>query len=279
MTARTGHPIAAVALTIPSAPNLRDLGGYRTADGARVRRGLLYRSTALDQLEGNDARAFARLGVRIVFDLRTEPERRAAPDQLPDGTRRVIVDVIGDAELGSPAQLHGILNDPGLAAAILGDGRAVAMWEDHFRDFVRLPSARCAYGHLFRDLSREDNRPALVHCSTGKDRTGWAAAAFLLLMGVPEDAVMADYLASGRCLRPVLARTLQAFAEKGGDPELIRPIFGVRPGFLRAAIDEMYRLFGSVGGYFSDGLGVSAPVQRALREAFLEPAPPAPSPA
>ena len=56
---------------------------------------------------------------------------------------------------------------------------------EHFRDFVRLPSARRAYGRLFRDLARDDHRPAPVHCSTGKDRTGWAAAAFLLLMGVP----------------------------------------------------------------------------------------------
>ncbi len=227
------------------APNLRDLGGHRTADGARIRRRLPHRSTALDRLEGDDALPFARLGARTVFDLRTEPERRAAPDRLPEGTRRVIVDVIGDEELGSPARLHGLLDDPRLAATILRDGRATAMWTDHFRDFGRLPTARRAYGQLFR-VAREDHRPALVHCSTGKDRTGWAAAAFLLLMGVPEDGVMTDYLASERFLQPVLARILRAFAEKGGDPDLIRPIFGVQPDFLRAAIDEMRGLFGSV---------------------------------
>ena len=257
------------------APNLRDLGGHRTADGARIRRRLPHRSTALDRLEGDDALPFARLGARTVFDLRTEPERRAAPDRLPEGTRRVIVDVIGDEELGSPARLHGLLDDPRLAATILRDGRATAMWTDHFRDFGRLPTARRAYGQLFR-VAREDHRPALVHCSTGKDRTGWAAAAFLLLMGVPEDGVMTDYLASERFLQPVLARILRAFAEKGGDPDLIRPIFGVQPDFLRAAIDEMRGLFGSVERYFADGLDVPAPVQHALREAFLEVAPTTP---
>ena len=239
-------------------------------DGARIRGGLLYRSTALDRLGGDDALAFARLGVRTVFDLRTGPERRAAPDRLPEGTRRVIVDVIGDEELGSPAQLHGLLGDPRRAATVLADGRATSMWTEHFRDFVRLPSARRAYGRLIRAVAHDEHRPALVHCSSGKDRTGWAAAAFLLLMGVPEDEVMANYLASERLLAPVLAQALQSFADRGGNPDLIRPIFGVQPGFLRAAMDEMRRRFGSVAGYFAEGLDVPVPVQQALREAFLE---------
>lgn len=264
---------------IASAPNLRDLGGHRTSDGRRVRRGLVYRSTALDRLEGDDAAAFVRLGVRSVFDLRTEPERRGAPDRLPPGTRYVVVDVIGDAELGSPAQLRGLLDDPRLAARVLGDGRAEAMWTRHFRDFVRLPSARLAYGRLLSDLSREEHRPALFHCSTGKDRTGWAAAVLLQFLGVPDDEVMADYLLSASLLEPVLARVLGAVAARGGDPELIRPIYGVRRGYLEAAIDEMRGTYGSVEGYLARGLGVDERAQRALREALLEDAPPDDSPA
>ncbi len=252
-------------------PNLRDLGGHPTRDGRRVRRGLLYRSTALDRLDGDDAIAFARLGVRSVYDLRTGPERRDAPDRLPDGTEYVVADVIGNAELGSPAQLNGVLGDPAGARTLLGDGRGTAMWIQHYRDFVGVPSARAAYGRLFGDVASDAHRPALFHCSTGKDRTGWGSAAFMLLMGVPDDIVMDEFLLSNRLLEPVTARVFRAFEEKGGDADLLRPVFGVQPAYLDAGLDEMRRRFGSIEGYFADGLAVSPRTQRTLREAFLEP--------
>jgi protein-tyrosine phosphatase len=257
-------------LSIRSLPNLRDVGGHPTRDGRRLRRGLLYRSTALNRLDGDDAIAFARLGVRAVYDLRTGPERRDAPDRLPDGTEYVVADVIGNAELGSPAQLNGVLGDPAAAVTLLGDGRGTAIWTQHYRDFVGLPSARAAYGRLFGDVAREAHRPALFHCSTGKDRTGWASAAFLLLMGVPDDIVMEDYLLSERLLKPVVARVLRAFEENGGDADLLRPVFGVQPAYLAAGVDEMQRRFGSIESYFTDGLGVDPAMQQTLREAFIE---------
>ena len=74
------------SIAIASVPNLRDLGGWPTRDGRRVRAGLLYRSTALDRLAGADMAAFAALGIRSVYDLRTEAERTVQPDQLPPGT-------------------------------------------------------------------------------------------------------------------------------------------------------------------------------------------------
>jgi hypothetical protein len=72
-------------IEIASLPNLRDLGGWPTADGGRVRRGLLYRSVALDKLDEPGTAAVTRLGIRTVIDLRTEGERTAEPDRLPDG--------------------------------------------------------------------------------------------------------------------------------------------------------------------------------------------------
>ena len=74
---------AGESIAIATVPNLRDLGGCPTRDGRRVRRKLLYRSTQLDQLAGADLAAFAALGIRSVYDLRTETERTARPDRLP----------------------------------------------------------------------------------------------------------------------------------------------------------------------------------------------------
>ena len=69
-------------IELASLPNLRDIGGY-PARGGRVRTGVLYRSTALDKLAGEDIAALGFLGIRTVFDLRTGGQRAAEPDKLP----------------------------------------------------------------------------------------------------------------------------------------------------------------------------------------------------
>ena len=107
-------------------------------------------------------------------------------------------------------------------------------------------------------------RPALFHCTTGKDRTGWAAAAILTLLGVSEEDVLTDYMITNRDLLPALEPYFDRFAAAGGDPALLRPVLGVE-GDLRAAFDEMQTRFGSIESYFSDGLGIDDDGQRAVR--------------
>ena len=104
-------------------PNLRDLGGWPTADGRRVRSGLLFRSTALDRLEGADVEAIAKPGLRTVVDLRTEGERQAHPDRVPAGATELICDVLADSTNSAPAQLPKLMANPTDADRILGDGR------------------------------------------------------------------------------------------------------------------------------------------------------------
>ena len=60
------------------------------------------------------------------------------------------------------------------------------------------------------------------------------------------------------------------FSTIGGDPELLRPLVGVRPEYLESALGEMRRLFGPVERYFAVGLGLGDETQLALREAFIE---------
>lgn len=245
------------------------MGGYPTRAGGRVHTGLLYRSTDLSRLGGVDAVAFARLGIRSVYDMRTEGERAAHPDRLPPGTEYVVVDVIRDSSGVCPAQLMELLTNPEAAGEAFGAGRARAMWTRTYREFVSLGSARAGYRRLFADLAAEEHRPALMHCSTGKDRTGWGSAALLMLLDVPDDLVMHDYLLSGTHLQPMFQPWLDEFQARGGDPELVRPIISVRPEYLEAALDEMGRSFGTIEGYFADGLGIDADTRRALRATFV----------
>ena len=261
---------AGESIAIATVPNLRDLGGWPTRDGRRVRRKLLYRSTQLDQLAGADLAAFAALGIRSVYDLRTETERTARPDRLPAGTEHIVVDVLAGSADAAPAALSKVAADPRAAEALLGGGKGPALFEKGYREIVTLPSAGVAYHRLFSDLTQAEHRPALFHCATGKDRTGWAAASLLLLFGVPDDLVMQEYLLTNTELLPAEQPLLEHFRALGGDPDVLRPVVEVAPEYLDAALDELHRTFGTIEHYFAEGLGVDAAAQKALLEAFVD---------
>src|SRR5262245_60979441 len=89
---------------VQTVPNLRDLGGWRAGEGM-VRKGLLFRSAQLTELQGEAAAEFARLGIRSVYDLRTAAERADAPDHLPPGARYIVLDILKDLPGAAPAQL------------------------------------------------------------------------------------------------------------------------------------------------------------------------------
>jgi protein-tyrosine phosphatase len=258
------------SISIRSVPNLRDIGGYTTPGGGRVRAGVLYRSTALAKLADADLPAFGALGIRTVFDLRTKDERTAAPDRVLPGVRAVVLDVMEDSAGAAPAQLESVLSDPAAAVGMLGGGKAVPLFQRGYREIVILPSALRSYRQFFIDLADEAARPALFHCTTGKDRTGWAAAATLMLMGVSDDNVMSDYLLTNRDLLPALRPLLDQFEQAGGDPRLLRPVLGVEPDYLETAVAEMRSRFGSIEAYFRDGLGLGDDVLSALRAALTE---------
>ncbi|SCY62956.1 protein-tyrosine phosphatase [Rhodococcus erythropolis] len=260
------HPLDRRVL-LKTAPNFRDLGGIPVADGT-VRAGALYRSATLAKLDGDDVAAVADLNVRTVYDLRTAAERDGALDNLPDSTRTVWLDVLAD-NAQNAAATGLLMTDPVAYAETISDGRGIAQMEEANRNFVTLPSALDAYRAFYLDLIDEKRTgAALFHCTTGKDRTGWAATSFLLLLGADEADVRADYLETNTDLAPMTEPILDFAASKGVDGELLRPLLGVRDSYFDAALDEMRTQFGAVEDYAINGLKLTSEQITALRERF-----------
>jgi protein-tyrosine phosphatase len=213
------------------------------------------------------------MGLRAVFDLRSLAERRIAPDALPGGVAFWSMDVLADSSPPTAADLDRLMADPAAARQVLGASSAAEVSERRFRELVSVSSARRGYGEFFRQLADQASRPALVHCSTGKDRTGWAVAALLSLLEVPREHIRADFMASAGLLEPVLAPARRAFVEHGGDAESFESLAGVRAQNLEAAFAEMVGEHGSITAYFERGLGVDGVTRQALRDAFVARAP------
>ncbi len=236
-----------VALT--RASNVRDLGGW-PAQGGRVRFGCVYRAAALSGLTPEDAGTLSALGIRTVCDLRGRAERAAAPPRLDDLTIQSL-----PIEPSVGASLRDIL------ATRAATGEDVLTLLHKAYTAYALDWAHC-YRAIFDVLLRDDG-PLLFHCSAGKDRTGFGAALILTALGVPREAVMADYLASNRLWRG------EADIAAGLPPDIATKLLLVHAELL----DTAFAAIESEGGfdrYAQRRLGLDAARRHRLRERLIE---------
>ena len=229
--------------------NFRDLGGYTTADGRRVRRGLVFRSAALGGLTAADRSVVATLGLRTICDLRGRHEREAAPTRV-DGIALVPLPI----EPGVGASLRDLLHTKEATGEAL---QSV------------LERAYCSYAltctlqyRAMLDRILDSGTPLLFHCTAGKDRTGFGAALLLTALGVPWEQIVADFEATNRLWR---RDTLPGV----GLPLVIREtLLRADPTLLAAAFAAIREEYGSVDQYLDTALGLS-PERVALLQALL----------
>ncbi len=264
------EPKPGYSLGIASIPNLRDMGGYKTTNGATVTGGLVYRANQLNNISASDMLLLSKLNLKNVFDLRTAAEKNPMPDELPVGVNNIWLDVLADVPASGPANLTALLSDPKNANTELGDGKVEALFKQAYRHCISLPSAQTAYRKLFLALGDKNQLPALFHCATGKDRTGWAAAALLSLLGVPREVIMEDYMRSNDYILPMYDTLIHKFVAAGGSPSIPKAIFGVKEEYLNAAFDEVQTKYGSIEKYFSEALGITVAQQNAMRKLYLK---------
>ncbi|MFF0622497.1 tyrosine-protein phosphatase [Streptomyces sp. NPDC004296] len=240
------------SLHLPSAPNFRDVGGYRTTDGRWVKMGVLYRTNGLHGLSNADLAVLQRLGIRTDLDLRMPAERAEAPDRVPAGARYVTADVMGGDV------------DPVLPATAAASARMMA---GTYRTYVSKGSALDAYRTLFRLADTPEAVPMAFHCTGGKDRTGWGSAALLTALGVDRDTVMRDYLATNDYMAAHNAESLAK--ETPATAARLKPILDARIRYLNTAFDEVKAEFGTFDTYLRQGLGLSQQDLERLRETLL----------
>ncbi|GIX30409.1 MAG: protein-tyrosine-phosphatase [Porticoccaceae bacterium] len=250
-------------IPLEGAFNFRDFGGYPSRFGGAVRRAVLYRSDGLHRLSAADRARVAALGIRTLCDLRRARERERMPSRWPEGVpvERLHLPLIGDEVPTSRERLavEGLGRDPQVARAVMAD---------IYRRMVSEPLAQASLASLLTRLADDGAVPLLIHCSGGKDRTGVACALILSLLGVPEDWVLADYLASRELYtaRIDLGRAAgQVFGQLGeaGDAEAVRPLYDVAPAYLACAFEEIAREYGDVEQYARRALRLgSAEIER-----------------
>jgi protein-tyrosine phosphatase len=242
---------------LSGAYNFRDLGGLPTADGRRVRRGRFFRSDTLQVLAEDDvAHLVDGLGVAAVVDLRS-PAEAVEEGRGPIALHPRSVTYV-NVPLGM-ARLEGWDRDaaPGVVTAQM-----------YLEQITADPGVPLAL-ELISVLAA---RPTVVHCTIGKDRTGVVVAMALLALGVDEETVVADYMASAANIDRMVERLRgwpRYAAHMGVIPD---EFYRVEEAAVRRTLAGLRERYGDPAGWAAERLAPGV-VER-LRAHLLEPARP-----
>jgi protein-tyrosine phosphatase len=246
--------------------NFRDLGGYATADGFTVKWGVLYRSDNLAKLTDRDLAALNTLGLYRLIDFRADFEKAAEPNRLPTNPGFQVVELpIFDAnsQLGQDIRDR-IMN--GDVTGIDADQLLVDANTQFASDFT--PQFKA----FLQEVQAADGKPVLFHCTAGKDRTGFAAAILLRILGVPQETVMQDYMLSKSYALEARARDIFILRLTKGEAtaRVVEKLSGVEAAYLQAAFATIDAEYGSFENYVRDGLDLDDADIADLRASLLE---------
>ncbi len=247
--------------------NFRELGGIPVSGGRSVRYGVFYRTGALGLLNEEELELVRSLGIRSVFDLRSDYERVLTPDpELPGAVFHPISaleDSAGKEIDLSPEAMKESTKHASQAA--VGTNFLEMMYGG-------LPFSK-AYQKMFEEIEA-GNVPILFHCSAGKDRTGIGAALILLALGADEDTVLADYMKTNEYRMEVIERFLEERKEilalHPEFRELLTGFEGVSRSSAEFSLKAIRNAYPSYDAYFEAQFGLDRQRRERLRELYTE---------
>ena len=244
--------------------NFRDLGGLECEDGRKVKEGLFYRGVQLDRFNKEELEEFRKLKMKTIMDLRSKQEIEKTPDPYIDGANVIehsglVVKGCEDIDW-SPAGMRKI-------------GGAAQDQLNQIRGYYKKIAIKNEAFRLMMKEVEEGNLPLYFHCMTGKDRTGVAAIVLLLALGVKEEEIRKDYLASNIYRKDILKESLASVAEEAkGHPELAHLVQiqdGVSEEIFDTVISSIYENYGNVENYLYEDYGLDREKINALQQKYL----------
>jgi protein tyrosine/serine phosphatase len=235
--------------------NFRDLGGYQTSDGGRIRWKQLYRADGLTQLSDQDCSVLTELGLATVIDLRTA-------DEVDTRGRFPVETVEVDYH-------HLPLSDRIPGTEEIRDWGEPQFVVARYREL--LSGGAPSIARAIELLASPGSLPAVFHCSAGKDRTGVLAAVVLGCLGVPDGSIVEDYALSAIGTARLMESLRAEYADSVEEVEkYAAAILRVMPGSMEGFIAHVRSEFGGFP-QLAQRLGV-VPAVAALREQIVEPA-------
>lgn len=247
--------------------NFRELGGYLTEDGRKIKWHKLLRCGSMAQLTKNDVDYLDQYGVRYIIDLRSPEESNYSPDKYPDKAQ-YFQDTVYPFSFSLFKNL-GIINNMRLGASNMDFGRQT------YLQMLLDPHAQAAYRKMFNILLENDKEGESVvfHCTAGKDRTGVAAFLILSALGVSEKQIVEDYLYTNLFFDNYSSETINDALESESQTEIAQRL-NSKTAVIAETIEVLPKacqvVSGSVEKFLEEKLGMTKAKIERLQELYLE---------
>ena len=242
--------------------NFRDLGGYQSIDGRRIKWGRIYRSDSLTRLTASDRNVLKQIGIKLVCDLRAPAEVKKRPDHLPeDGAIEYLNFPIVSGNFDTVS-----------AHEKIKKGDLDWLTEDYMiKGYINtIDSYATTWAAVFDRLAAPASYPLVFHCTGGKDRAGVCAALILLSLGVSEETVIYDHGLSNEFLADILPKLYSYFSSFGIEKENLLPYLTALRAAITTLLDHIRQRYGSTVDYLKNKAGVSQKTLELLKQQILE---------
>ncbi|WP_025015240.1 tyrosine-protein phosphatase [Lactobacillus kitasatonis] len=255
---------------VTSGRNFRELGGYETVSGKKIKMHKLLRTGNLADLSPFDKQFLTDYGVKYDVDFRSKEEVDNQPDRVPDGVE-YIYDPVFSEDLTNSSKSLTDLNKQAHDDADFGFNHMHYAYED----MIESESAQKAYRKFFDVLLKNDvdGESVIFHCTAGKDRTGFGALLILSALGVPFSTIKQDYLLTNITTKDFVDSMIEHARQNGRNENVlqsIRDIQSVRPEYLVHAVKVLNDEYGSINDYLRDVMKLSSVDIMQLRDIYLE---------
>ncbi|HWI47949.1 MAG TPA: tyrosine-protein phosphatase [Rummeliibacillus sp.] len=244
--------------------NFRDMGGYKTEDGRRVKKGIFYRSGDLSKMTDNDKAVFETLGIRTIFDYRDHGEAKAKPDPEFINVVNIRLPAKGNVGFEMPTVTLKDIDNREFLQKIKGD----IFTEMYSQMAFNNPS----YQKLMEIVQEPDQLGLLHHCAAGKDRTGVGGALILLALGIPRDTILVDYLLTNDYMKPMRDAMIPILSQHLNEQEIQQfgDIMSAKESYLQAVFQAIDQNYGDTDRYLEDEFGLDFSKRQRLQHYYLE---------
>lgn len=255
---------------VTSGRNFRELGGYETLSGKKIKMHKLLRTGNLADLSPFDKQFLTDYGVKYDVDFRSKEEVDNQPDRVPDGVE-YIYDPVFSEDLTNSSKSITDLDTQAHDDADFGFNHMHYAYED----MIESEPAQKAYRKFFDVLLENtvDGESVIFHCTAGKDRTGFGALLALSALGVPLNTIKKDYLLTNITTKDFVDSMIEHARQNGKNENVlqsIRDIQSVRSEYLDHAVKVLNDEYGGINNYLRDVMKLSSADIMKLRNIYLE---------
>ena len=239
--------------------NFRDMGGYETNTGKKVRHRLFYRSAGLAKMTEQDQQMLKELGIKTIFDYRDDNEADNHPTPQLAGVQNIRIPAKGAAVFKMPSAK----SPQEMTGAFFKQ-----VDKNVFKQFyANMPFENESFRALFNVVKDENNLGLLHHCAAGKDRTGVGGALILLALDVPKEMIIEDYLMTNELLTPMVKQFEAMLATKLQESEMqgFYDIMGANEEYLLAMFNEIDTRYDSLSDFYRVELNLAEEELQQLR--------------